>query len=42
MLFKKVCVYICRWEHLIYQFAGHDEIIEAVVCGGVVAYEKKA
>lgn len=26
-----------RWEHLVYRLASHDDIIETVICGGVVA-----
>jgi len=30
-----------RWEHLVYQFAGYDHIIGAVIKRGKVVYEKK-
>ena len=30
----------CRWEHLIYQLAGHDEIIEYVIKAGQVVVER--
>nr|CAB3221403.1 probable imidazolonepropionase [Phallusia mammillata] len=30
-----------RWEHLVYQFAGHDFTIAAVICGGEIAYDKQ-
>jgi len=29
-----------RWEHLIYQFGGHHELIEYVVAKGKVIYKK--
>ena len=30
-----------RWEHLVYQFAGYDHVIEAVIKRGKVVYEKE-
>ena len=30
-----------RWEHLVYQFSGHDHVIDAVIKRGKVVYEKK-
>lgn len=29
------------WEHLIYQFAGHDHLIEYVFKGGQLAYQRE-
>lgn len=31
----------CRWEHLIYQFGGHQELIKYVIIKGEVVYENK-
>lgn len=29
-----------RWEHLVYQFGGHDEIIKFVIKNGKIVYSR--
>lgn len=30
-----------RWEHLVYQFGGHQELIKYVIIKGEIVYENK-
>ncbi|XP_059510724.1 probable imidazolonepropionase isoform X3 [Stegostoma tigrinum] len=34
--------YILRWEHLIYQFGGHQDLIKCVITKGKIAYENRS
>lgn len=38
-LFKLFILF--RWEHIVYQFAGYDHVINAVIKRGKVVYEKE-
>lgn len=44
LLFLYVCktdplFFLCRWEHLIYQLGGHQELIRYVVIKGNVVFD---
>lgn len=32
-------VSVCRWEHLIYQLGGHQEVLRYVVIKGKIVYD---
>lgn len=32
-------LFLCRWEHLIYQLGGHQELIRYVVIKGTVVHD---